>query len=113
MYAAREGLVVKVIDWFTKQGGTKLVKAANKIVIMHPDGTLGTYAHLHFKDSFVVEGEQVTRGQKIGISGLTGNTSGQHLHFVVRKEKDISIPINFEGYKGKVLKRGKRYKVVK
>lgn len=109
IYAAREGTVVKVIDWFTKQGGVELKHAANKIVIMHPDGTFGTYAHLVYKGSYVKEGDFINKGQKIGVSGLTGNTSGPHLHFVVRKEKNISIPIYFEGYKGKVLKRKKSY----
>lgn len=112
VYAAREGMVVKVIDWFTKQGGRDLEKAANKIIILHADGTLGYYAHLQYKGSFVQEGETVQRGQKIGISGLTGFTNGPHLHFVVRKDNDISIPIYFKGYEGKVLKKGKRYKVV-
>jgi len=112
VYAAREGTVVKVIDWFTKQGRKELIDAANKIIILHSDGTLASYAHLDYKGSFVKEGEFVERGQKIGISGLTGFTRGPHLHFVVRKERDISIPIYFEGYKGKTLKNGKRYKVI-
>jgi len=111
VYAAREGTVVKVIDWFTKKGGRELTKAANKIVIMHPDGTYGTYAHLTYKGAFVKEGEEAKRGQKIGVSGLTGHTRGPHLHFVVRKERDIAIPVYFKGYEGKVLKKGKRYKV--
>lgn len=112
VYAARGGLVVKVIDWFTKQGGKELEKSANKIVILHSDGTFGTYAHLHYKGSLVKEGEQVDKGQKIGISGLTGYTNGPHLHFVVRKENDIAIPIYFKGYSGKQLKQGRRYKVI-
>lgn len=113
VYAAREGRVVKVIDWFSKKGGKELINAANKIIILHPDGTLAFYVHLDYKGSFVKEGEFVKRGQKIGISGLTGYTRGPHLHFVVRKERDISIPIYFQGYEGKILKQGKRYKVKK
>lgn len=112
VFAAREGTVVKVIDWFSKQGGKELINAANKIVILHSDGTLATYVHLDYKGSFVKEGDFIERGQKIGISGLMGYTRGPHLHFVVRKERDISIPIEFEGYEGKTLKKGKKYKVV-
>lgn len=112
VYAAREGTVVKVVDWFTKQGGKNLIHAANKIVILHSDGTLASYVHLDYKGNFVKEGEIVKKGQKIGISGVTGYTRGPHLHFVVRKERDIAIPIYFEGYKGKILKNGKRYKVI-
>ena len=112
VYAAREGIVIKVIDWFTKQGGKELRNAANRIIILHSDGTFASYVHLDYKSSFVKEGETVKRGQKIGLSGLTGFTRGPHLHFVVRKENDIAIPIHFKGYEGKVLKQGKRYKVV-
>ena len=112
VYAAREGVVIKVIDWFTKQGGKELLNSANRIVILHSDGTLGSYVHLDYKGSFVKEGQLVRRGQKIGVSGLTGYTNGPHLHFVVRKENDIAIPIYFKGYEGKILKKGKRYKVV-
>lgn len=112
VYAARGGTVVKVVDWFTKQGGKELRNAANKIVILHSDGTLGFYVHLDYRGSFVQEGDIVDEGQKIGISGLTGYTNGPHLHFVVRKENNISIPIYFKGYEGEVLKEGKRYKVI-
>lgn len=112
IFAAREGTVVKVIDWFSKQGGKELIDAANKIIILHSDGTLASYVHLDYKGSLVKEGEFVQRGQKIGISGLTGYTRGPHLHFVVRKERDISIPIYFKGYEGETLKKGRKYKVV-
>ncbi|WP_197276119.1 M23 family metallopeptidase [Mangrovimonas sp. TPBH4] len=109
IYAARSGTVVKVIDWFSKQGGPELKNAANKILILHKDGTIGNYAHLDYKGSLVREGMYVEAGQKIGISGLTGYTNGPHLHFVVRKERDIAIPIQFEGYENRNLKKGKHY----
>ncbi|WP_299228662.1 M23 family metallopeptidase [uncultured Psychroserpens sp.] len=111
VFAAREGLVVQVIDWFTKYGGKSFMKKANKIVIMHDDGTIASYVHLDYKGSFVKVGDRVSKGQKIGVSGLTGFTSGPHLHFVVRKERDIAIPIYFEGYENQELKRRRRYKV--
>lgn len=112
VHAARDGIVIKSIDWFTKQGGEELKNAANRIVIQHSDGTLASYVHLQYKGCLVKAGDRVIKGQKIGISGLTGHTNGPHLHFVVRKENDIAIPIYFKGYAGKVLKKGKRYKVI-
>lgn len=76
-------------------------------MIMHADGTYASYAHLAYKGALVKEGEFVKRGQKIGLSGLAGYTRGPHLQFVVRKERNSSIPIYFNGYKGKVLKKEK------
>ena len=113
VYAARDGLVIKSIDWFTKSGGKELVNAANRIVILHKDGTFASYVHLKYKGTLVKVGDQVKRGQKIGYSGNTGQSSGPHLHFVVRKENDLAIPVYFKGYKGKVLKQGKKYMVAR
>jgi len=43
------------------------------------DGTFVIYAHL--SKSLVKPGEKVKKGQHIGESGNTGNTTGAHLHF--------------------------------
>jgi len=110
VHAAREGLVFIVIDWFSEGKKKKeLTKKANKIVILHSDGTIGSYAHLSKNGVTVQEGDYVKKGQHIGYSGNTGFTGGPHLHFTVRKEKDESIPIYFEEYPGEVLMKGKYY----
>ena len=46
------------------------------------DGGWVIYAHLSKLD--VKPGDKVTKGQQIGLSGNTGNSSGPHLHFEVR-----------------------------
>jgi len=52
------------------------------IVLDHGQGLLTLYMHLsEFK---VKEGEQVTRGQIIGLSGGSGRATGPHLHVAVR-----------------------------
>lgn len=54
----------------------------NFIVIDHGQGLLTLYLHLsEFK---VKEGNQVKRGQVIGLSGGTGRATGPHLHVAVR-----------------------------
>jgi murein DD-endopeptidase MepM/ murein hydrolase activator NlpD len=111
VYAARGGKVVRAIDWFKEAGGRELMQKANRIVILHNDGTLASYVHLDYQGTEVKEGDYVKRGQLIGYSGLTGFTRGPHLHFVVRKEKDIAVPVHFEGYEKSLLKTGKRVKV--
>ncbi len=113
VYAARGGLVVTSIDWFTKSGGPELKDYGNRILILHEDGTIAFYVHLSHRGVLVEEGDRVKKGQLIGFSGNTGYSNGPHLHFVVRKERDISIPVRFEGYEEKSMTSGLRIKVKK
>ncbi|MEV0303296.1 M23 family metallopeptidase [Streptomyces prasinus] len=54
----------------------------NAVVINHGNGTYSQYAHLSQVN--VQPGQVVKTGQKIALSGNTGNSSGPHLHFEIR-----------------------------
>ncbi|MCX4737854.1 M23 family metallopeptidase [Streptomyces antibioticus] len=54
----------------------------NQVVVRHPDGYFTQYAHLSRID--VRAGKRVKAGQRLGLSGATGNVTGPHLHFEVR-----------------------------
>ncbi len=59
----------------------------------HADGYQTLYAHL---SSYAVElGQQVEQGQLIGRSGSTGNSTGPHLHFEIRKNGALLNPHNY------------------
>ncbi|MEU6348320.1 M23 family metallopeptidase [Streptomyces sp. NPDC047072] len=76
--AAHGGTVVKA-------GGNGAGDGAaygNAIVIKHGSRTYSQYAHLSRVD--VKVGQVVKTGQRIGLSGNTGNSSGPHLHFEIR-----------------------------
>ena len=55
----------------------------NTVIIQHNDGQATLYAHLSMIS--VVLRQKVQQGQVIGFSGSTGNCTGPHLHFEVRK----------------------------
>lgn len=53
--------------------------AGNWVVINHGDNLISVYMHMSYY--VVSSGEYVEAGQVIGYVGLTGSTSGPHLHF--------------------------------
>ncbi len=62
----------------------------NYCVIDHGNGIMTLYAHCAYLT--VSEGNIVSQGQQIGAIGLTGNTTGYHVHFEVRiKNEDGSV----------------------
>jgi murein DD-endopeptidase MepM/ murein hydrolase activator NlpD len=56
------------------------------VKISHADDTESWYTHMPSVSSVQVrEGQSVRGGQVIGAVGMTGNTTGPHLHLEVRK----------------------------
>ena len=109
--AARKGKVYFVKEDSKEHCRTrKCVDMANKIYIVHSDGTMAHYVHLDYEGALVNVGDVVEANQPIGISGMTGFTTLPHLHFVLYKARSISIPFRFKGINHKKLKPGKFYK---
>lgn len=83
------------IDFITGPG-TPIVAAAAGVVLVaeyhpefgnmvdidHGDGLTSRYAHM--SRSEVRSGQMIRRGQRIGLVGSTGRSTGPHLHFEVR-----------------------------
>jgi murein DD-endopeptidase MepM/ murein hydrolase activator NlpD len=56
------------------------------IIISHGNGTQTLYAHN--SKNFVALGQVVEKGEKIAAIGLTGKTTGPHVHFEIRGAKN-------------------------
>jgi murein DD-endopeptidase MepM/ murein hydrolase activator NlpD len=110
--AAADGFVVGVIEGYSRSGKSKKWRDyANYITVFHPEMNLFTqYVHLMPNGSLVEVGDSVTSGQAMGLSGKTGQTDVEHLHFNVLQPNPSgmeSTQIEFlEGYQGVKLKRG-------
>ena len=68
----------------------------NVVEIRHPDGTTGRYAHA--SRVHVETGDKVDVGETIADVGATGEVTGPHLHFEVRRN---GHPIDPERWLGK------------
>lgn len=66
------------------------------IKINHGDGTETRYCHL--RSISVKNGQYVSQGQKIGMMGTTGWSSGVHLHFEIRVNGVAKNPQNYIKY---------------
>ncbi|MEU0599039.1 M23 family metallopeptidase [Streptomyces sp. NPDC006393] len=64
----------------------------NQVVIRMADGMYTQYGHL--SSIGVSVGQKVVPGQRIGLSGATGNVTGPHLHFEARTTAEYGSDIN-------------------
>lgn len=84
VYAACTGSVLTA-DYSSTYG--------NHVVVDCGDGWTTLYAH--FSATSVVPGEAVTPSSVLGVSGSTGYSTGEHLHFEIRWQ---GVPVNPEDY---------------
>jgi murein DD-endopeptidase MepM/ murein hydrolase activator NlpD len=67
------------------------------VVVSHANGLSSLYGHLD--TVLVASGDEVLAGQIIGTVGSTGNATGPHLHFEIRRDgiaedprRDLALP---------------------
>ncbi len=83
--AAESGKVVFVDTSYDKYG--------HIIILEHAKNYFTVYAHN--SKNLVKRGQVVRKGEGIGRVGRTGNATGYHLHFEVRKGKQVLNPLFF------------------
>ena len=77
--------------------GTDIISATNGTVILSSsEGAYGNHLKIQIEDVIIIyahclslevkKGEQIKQGQVIAKVGSTGNSTGPHLHFEIRKE---------------------------
>ena len=89
VFAAADGVVVLARPMTDTAGA--LVGYGNYVIIQHDAGLKTLYGHL--LTIGVKEGDQVKRGQLIGLVGSTGNSTGPHTHFEVRIDNSPIDPL--------------------
>ncbi len=77
----------------------------HSIRIKHPSGYETIY--MHFQNEGLVTTSSiplwVNEGEQIGVVGMTGNTTGPHLHFAVIKDQDPDGRVDPFGWQGSAL----------
>jgi len=108
------------VDFAVSRGTPVLSVGNGEVVIAKYSGSAGNYvairhgrqymtAYMHLDKILVKPGQQVKQGDKIGLSGNTGRSTGPHLHFELHiNNKPVnpltaSLPIN-DGLTGKSKK---------
>lgn len=83
--AADDGVVARVQYLNTGYG--------HNVIIDHGGGVKTLYGHM--TTIFVKAGDEVERGEEIGLEGSTGRSTGPHLHFEVRIDGKVYNPLNY------------------
>ncbi|MFJ6699501.1 peptidoglycan DD-metalloendopeptidase family protein [Streptomyces sp. NPDC091272] len=60
----------------------------NAVIVRMDDGRFTLYAHL--SSLAVKPGQAVSAGERLGLSGVTGNVTGPHLHFEARTRNEYN-----------------------
>lgn len=94
-FAAKQGT-----DIFAAESGVVLVARVtsgygNTVIIDHGNGLWTLYGHIRNGGIKVKEGQSVKKGQKIAEVGSTGDSTGPHLHFEVRKNQTAVNPSSY------------------
>lgn len=85
------------IDWLTRDF------RGNFVVIDHGHSEYSFLTHLQRASICVRLGENVKRGQRIGLCGNSGHSTEPHLHFHVQDHPDmflaVSLPVRFSDFR--------------
>ncbi len=90
---ALPGTPVRAAEFGVVVSSGRMGSYGNVVIIRHPGRFVTVYAHN--EENLVPVGAWVARGQVIARVGQTGNATGPHLHFEVRKDKRPRDPLYY------------------
>jgi len=94
--AAAPGVVVWVEDDHDEHGADPSYRdLVNYVVVDHGGGLFTAYVHLAPGGVDVLPGDVVMAGQRLGVTGLSGQMTGPHLHFHVENVWSETLPSRF------------------
>ena len=84
------------IDIAANEGTVFVAAMSGTCILASSEGSYGNHlfiqdgdvitVYAHCKKLYVKQGDKITQGQELGEVGQTGNATGPHLHFELRKE---------------------------
>jgi len=90
------------IDIAANEGTVFIAAMEGKVTLVSSQSGYGNHIYIenndvttiyaHCKTIYVKEGDKISQGQQIGEVGQTGNATGPHLHFEVRKGNRVVNP---------------------
>jgi len=78
----------------------------NTIIMRTENNEYILFAHLKQNSLMVAEGQDVKRGDIIGLCGNSGNSSEAHLHFHIQNIEDINFATGMKSYFEKMMVNG-------
>ncbi|MDA4846661.1 peptidoglycan DD-metalloendopeptidase family protein [Hoeflea poritis] len=83
--AAENGVVI--------YAGTGLKEFGKTVLVRHGNGLVSVYGHA--SELIVERGDQVSRGQVVALSGMSGQATRPKLHFEIRKDAKPVDPLTY------------------
>ncbi len=97
-YAVPQGTPVLAVDDAVVALAGEFFFSGNAVFLDHGNGLISMYFHLH--EVLVEQGDEVSRGRRIGTAGSTGRSTGPHLHFGIRWQGERVDPALWLGEPG-------------
>ena len=90
VYSAAAGTVVDVVSSCGNGDTTCNHGFGNTVIVEHPgQSKFSLYAHMQPGSVAVTNGDNVSKGELIGVMGETGNVTGPHLHFEISENPGL------------------------